>query len=523
MNSSTTSPLALALSAFALAGGLSAQDPYVTQVIAEGLDAPVHVLSSPLGSDPLFIVEQRGKVKMWTGGTVLPTPFLDIESKVEFAGMSGLVNMVFHPEYANNGWVYLYYLSDIRTADLVRYTVPTPSSFALDPGSETLLLRIDDPLLAFHPGGGMAFGPDGKLYLAIGDRRAELDGQGCTAQDGNTLIGKLLRLNANGTAPSDNPYMGNPAVLDEIYAWGLRQPYRLSFGPTGDMWISDVGEATWEEINVLPASSSGGDNFGWRIKEGPDCASTVECTQPCPDPTLTEPVYAYDHTAGCSVIGGFVYEGPVETFRGRYFYADWCFGKIYAFRYELGVVSDFQDVTDKLDPPGPKDFGKPTSFGTDTEGNLYVVDSEGTFALGTGFVVKLESTPFLTGDVGSISVSGGGTLVLSLNATELHAGRFYFTMGSLSGTNPGIPIQGFTLPLNFDPYLNLTVLNPGGPPLAGSFGVLDTFGTGTTTLVLPPGVAATGVGLTANHAYLVLTATGQVVLASNAVPLDLLP
>ena len=293
-------------------GGVALPDIEITvdEVVASGLDHPIQVTHAGDGSDRLFVVEQPGRIWIVKDGAVLPTPFLDLRSAVVYGGERGLLGLAFHPEYSANG---LFYASYTRAADgasvVARYRVSPSDPDVADPGSELPLLTIAQPY-ENHNGGQILFGPeDGYLYIGLGDGGSGGDPLD-HGQNTNTLLGAMLRLNVDSGAPyaipPDNPYVGRPG-LDEIWAIGLRNPWRFSFDrENGDLYIGGVGQNLWEEIDYQAAGTPGGVNFGWRCKEGThdyifagDCATAQ----------LTDPIAEYSHTVGYSVSGGFVYRG----------------------------------------------------------------------------------------------------------------------------------------------------------------------------------------------------------------------
>ncbi|HMZ43868.1 MAG TPA: PQQ-dependent sugar dehydrogenase, partial [Anaerolineales bacterium] len=237
--------------------------------IASGLSSPVSITNAGDSSGRLFITLQGGQVVIYDGSQILPTPFLDVSSLIRNGSEQGLLSVAFHPNYENNGYFYVYYtrLSDAALV-IARYEVSADPNIA-DAGSASILLTIPHAEASNHNGGQLQFGPDGYLYIGTGDGGTG----GAYSQDGLSLLGKMLRINVNGAAPysipADNPFVSDPSVADEIWALGLRNPWRFSFDSlTGDLIIADVGQNAWEEVNVQPASSNGGQNYGWPCYEG---------------------------------------------------------------------------------------------------------------------------------------------------------------------------------------------------------------------------------------------------------------
>ncbi len=339
--------------------------------MASGLREPLYVTHADDGSGRLFVVERRGLVKVVVNGQVQPEPFLDLTELVAWSGEEqGLLGLAFHPQYAANGLFYVYYTGKDRTVTLARYRVSDTNPGQADPESAATLfaVRKED---AAHNGGMLAFGPDGFLYVGAGD-----DADGANSQDPGTLFGKLLRLDVDRgdpyVIPATNPFVSRADARPEVWAMGLRNPWRFSFDPaTGNLWIGDVGEAEREEINLQPADSPGGENYGWPILEGLRCNLERGCDQ-ASLAGLTPPLYEYDHAGGanCSVISGYVYRGAaVPALTGSYLFSDLCSGVLGALR-------------PNGDGPWTRiDFAYTpmavSSWGEDEAGELYVVDIEG--------------------------------------------------------------------------------------------------------------------------------------------------
>jgi glucose/arabinose dehydrogenase len=338
------------------------------QSVASGLASPVH-LAAPAGDARLFVVEQPGRIRIVENGALLPTPFLDITDRVGAGGERGLLSVAFHPQYASNGFFFVNYTDRAGDTRVERYSVSADRGRA-DPASARLVIGIDQPF-SNHNGGLVAFGPDGKLYVGMGDGGGSADPQE-TGQDPLQLLGKLLRLDVDGAAPyaipADNPYAGRTDRRPEIWALGLRNPWRFSWDRTaGLLYVADVGQNRLEEIDVVPAGQAGV-NYGWDLMEGSDC---FEPRDGCDRTGLTVPVLEYSHEEGCSVTGGFVYRGQdIAALRGHYFYADYCQGWIRSFRYAGGQAADARSWQ-------VESVGNITSFGEDSRGELYVMSSGG--------------------------------------------------------------------------------------------------------------------------------------------------
>ncbi|HEX2990547.1 MAG TPA: PQQ-dependent sugar dehydrogenase [Anaerolineales bacterium] len=331
---------------------------YQWQIIASGLQRPVDL--QPNGSGRLFIIEKTGRIRIIENGQLLSEPFLDITDRVGSRGNEqGLLGLAFHPQYEENGWFYVNYTDTNGDTVLARFQVLSDANRS-DPGSELRLLGVDQPY-PNHNGGALAFGPDGYLYAGLGDGGAAGDPQG-NAQSLDTLLGKILRLDVDSgepyAIPGDNPF-GN-----EIWAYGLRNPWRLSFDTaTGDLYIGDVGQGEWEEIDFLAAGSAGGANFGWDHREG---AHDYEGGGPA---GMIDPVAEYSHPeGGCSVSGGYVYRGAMPEWNGIYLYGDYCTGIIWGLFRSVAGWQEQQlfDVDVTI-----------TSFGQDENGEVYLVSDSG--------------------------------------------------------------------------------------------------------------------------------------------------
>ncbi len=344
------------------------------EVVTSGLSSPVAITHA--GDSRIFVTEQAGRIVIIDGGTELATPFLDITARVSTSSERGLFSVAFHPDYASNGFFYVDYTDNSGDTVISRFSVTGDPNVA-DPASEAVLLNIPQPF-ANHNGGQLQFGPDGFLYASSGDGGSGND-PGCEGQDGATLLGAMLRLDVDqnvGTSPfhgipASNPFVGDATVLDEIWALGMRNPWRFSFDrDTGDMYIGDVGQGAREEVDFQPAASAGGENYGWKVMEGTLCTGNSSgCAgislPACNAPELTLPILEYSHSGGrCSITGGYVYRGnSIPGANGLYFYGDFCTGEVFA----------------ASDPGGgwqaevlPNTFPSIATFGEDVDGELYL-------------------------------------------------------------------------------------------------------------------------------------------------------
>jgi glucose/arabinose dehydrogenase len=341
--------------------------PPALQLLVDTLSRPLFVTAPPGDTDRVFVVLQGGEVRILRRDTLLATPFISIAGLVSGGNEQGLLGLAFHPEYATNGRFYLSYTDTIGDTRIVRYNVSADPDVA-DPVSTDTVLALDQPF-ANHNGGMIVFGPDDYLYIGLGDGGSSGDPQN-NGQAMSTLLGKLLRINVDGatgyTIPATNPFVGVAGARGEIWAFGLRNPWRFSFDrETGDLYIADVGQNQREEVNVVSAGTSGR-NYGWNVMEGLQCfpPTTTSCNQA----GLTPPVLDYSHAEGCSVTGGYVYRGTrVPLLDGVYLYADFCSGFVRGFRWNAGVISQQRDW-DLLEPGG-----QIPSFGEDGRGDVYVV------------------------------------------------------------------------------------------------------------------------------------------------------
>jgi glucose/arabinose dehydrogenase len=386
--------------------------------VATGLDRPVAMAHAGDGSGRLFIVEQPGRIRVFDGAQVRSTPFLDVQSLVACCGERGLLSLAFHPQYATNGAFYIYYTNLDGDVVIARYRVSSDPHIA-DPASAAVLLTIPHPGQSNHNGGQLAFGPDGRLYVSVGDGGGGGDPDD-NGQDRGVLLGKVLRLAVDGgsnyTVPPDNPFVSTPGARSEIWAYGLRNPWRITFDRrTGDLFIGDVGQSSREEIDFESRGFSGR-NYGWVRMEGSLC---YRPSSGCNDGTLTLPVLEYDHSLGCSVTGGYRYRGrSAPGFDGVYFFGDYCSGRVW------GGVQDGAggwSATQLVDTPH-----NISSFGEDGNGELYLL------ALGSpGTLYRLvggAQPPFgfvdtpatgATGVTGAIAVTGWALDDVAVQAVEV--------------------------------------------------------------------------------------------------------
>jgi glucose/arabinose dehydrogenase len=334
--------------------------------VVKGLKEPTFVVGPPDGSKRLFLLEREGRIRVADASGVLnPTPFLDVSDNTSTSTEEGMLGLAFHPQFTQNGYVYVDYTSRDANVQVVRYTVSPSQPDQVDPGTAQTVMTISKRS-KYHNGGTLAFGPDGFLYISVGD-----DEQSEQAQSLANLYGKILRIDVNSdqpyAIPPSNPFVNKEGARGEIWAYGFRNPWRFSFDrATGDMWIGDVGDARWEEVDLQPAGSQGGENYGWPMNEGTECMDPTQCHEA----GLLAPITTYGHNMNCAIAGGYVYRGPTATrLAGSYLFGDLCTGGVFSLRQNPDqtwsrLEMGFNPI--KID-----------SFGEDPSGDVYVVDYQG--------------------------------------------------------------------------------------------------------------------------------------------------
>lgn len=338
----------------------------LVSILAEGqLFKPVYLTHA--FDDRLFIVEQAGSIRIMENGSLLADPFLNIQDRVNSnANEQGLLSVAFHPAYEENGRFYVNYTNSDGSTVVSSFQVQADNPNLADPATEQILFTVAQPYNN-HNGGQLAFGPDGYLYIGMGDGGSAGDPHN-HGQTFTTLLGNMLRIDVdNGTPyaiPASNPFVNDDSARNEIWATGVRNPWRFSFDKqTGDLFISDVGQNNWEEVNLQPASSAGGENYGWNFFEGTNCYNNA-CTT---DLELTPPIFEYNHSLGCSITGGYIYRGEqFPTLWGNYFVTDYCTGRVWAVtaQEDGSWASEIVLETGRL----------VASFGEDFHGELYMLD-----------------------------------------------------------------------------------------------------------------------------------------------------
>jgi glucose/arabinose dehydrogenase len=342
------------------------------EVVVDGLAAPLAITSAGDGSGRTFVVQQGGQIRIVRDGKLVATPFLDISGRITTGGERGLLGLAFHPNFPSDPRLFVDYTDTKGDTQVSSFTVDPATPDVADPASEVRILHVTQPF-ANHNGGAVVFGPDGFLYISMGDGGSGGDPQG-NGQSLNTLLGKILRIDIDHTdggrayaIPAGNPFASRSDAMPEIFLYGLRNPWRMSFDrATGDLWIGDVGQNLWEEIDVARSGTSG-QNFGWNTMEANHCFSPAS---DCVQTGLTLPVAEYSHDAGCTVIGGNVYRGSAQAaLVGGYLFADYCSGTIWA----------IDPAGDTLRTPTivGQGSGNISSFGEDESGELFATDISG--------------------------------------------------------------------------------------------------------------------------------------------------
>ena len=405
---------------------------------ADGLVTPVAMEAPPQETNRLFIAElQTGRVKVVVDGTVLAQPFLDISAELSIGAERGLFDVAFHPNYANNRQFYISYTNSQGASVVAEYRALASNPNRADVASKRIVLGPIPQPGDSHNGGAIEFGPDGMLYVSLGDGGFSFVGDmPNNAQRLDSLLGKILRLNVDIPAPhvpAGNPFVSTPGAQPLIWHYGLRNPWRMSFDrELGDFWISDVGQFTREEINFQPAGHPGGLNFGWRCMEGTICTGYSAC--PCPLSTATLPFHDYGHGSpdftqfiGCSITGGYVYRGSdMPLFVGRYFFADFCTNKLWSIRRLPGGGKDLLEHSADITSAG---LGNVTSFAQDGRGELFVLD---TFQ---NRILRLDQRPLgVPGAVVPIGcgVNPPGTLTVDGGAPDLGK-KLYLRLNAPAG------------------------------------------------------------------------------------------
>ena len=366
-DATSPSPVPTPSAATCSATPVSGQPLLRAELVASSFARPLD-LQTPGDRSRLFVVEQGGRIRILRGRTVVPTPYLDITDRVSLGIEKGLLGLAFHPRFAENGRFFVNYTDAGDTTHIVEFRAGAGAE-TVDPSTERTLLEIEQPFDG-HKAGQLAFGSDGYLYISLGDGGSDGDPFG-NGQNLGALLGKILRIDVDRgqpyAVPPDNPFVARPGARPEIWAYGFRNPWRFAFDRvTGDLFIGDVGQSRFEEINVERAPRRGGQNYGWNLTEGNSCYKATSCSRE----GITFPMIEYNHFEGCSVTGGVVYRGcRMPGHAGTYFYGDFCTGFISSIRLDSGEQRDW---TSQL---GQRRLL--TSFGVDADGEIYMLELGG--------------------------------------------------------------------------------------------------------------------------------------------------
>ena len=422
-----------------------AQDVAI-ELFKDGFSDPLNLQHA--NDERLFVVEQGGRIKIIQGnGTVNTVPFLDISGQISSGNERGLLGLAFHPDYANNGYFYVNYTLPNGDTQVSRFSVDTGNPDLADINSALPIIGYAQPF-SNHNGGNLAFGPDGYLYISSGDGGSSGD-PGNRAQNINLLLGKLLRIDVDNPSggenygiPADNPFIGNPNAREEIWAYGLRNPWRFSFDFTeNNLWIGDVGQSNLEEINSVSVTEAGL-NYGWRCYEGSQPFNTANCP---PQSELTFPIAEYTHSNGCSISGGYVYRGSVYSdIEGYYFFADYCSGLI-------GTVDSNGNLIDHGDFSGNW-----VSFGEDINKELYIIDIGGSIykikggvLIGTeDFSIENSLTMQPNPSSANVSFTLNDGIIKSIQLVDI-GGRIVFSEENLSNNEKTISISNLNSGIYF--------------------------------------------------------------------------
>jgi glucose/arabinose dehydrogenase len=435
--------------------GLQAQvSTIAANRVASGLTQPLFATAPPGDVNRLFVVEKTGAIKILdlSTGTLRPTPFLDVSAQISAAGEGGLLGLAFDPGFAGNGFFYVNLINRSGDTEIRRYHVSSANPDVAEPASSTLVIRIDQPDFTNHKAGWLGFGRDGYLYAALGDGGGAGDPL-ASGQNIDSLLGKILRLDVHADAfpgdaarnyaiPADNPFVGI-AGADEIWALGLRNPWRPSFDrATGELFIADVGQGAWEEIDV----GTRGANYGWNSFEGPARFAGGATSAG----TLTFPIHTYDRSVGASITGGYVYRGESDGLQGQYFFADFVTNRVFTLAFS-GASWIATERTAQI-VPNAGALSSPSSFGEDARGNLYIVDLGGEVFRLTPLVSSADQPDVLRGADGNDTIFGGAgddTLEGGPGSDTLYGGTgrdaavFTKARGTYAGSHTGDHVAVF--------------------------------------------------------------------------------
>lgn len=490
-----------------------------TQLFVSGLVRPVFVCSPPGDLERVFVIEQLSqRIRLVKNGVLLTTAFLTIPTAGVSGNERGVLGMAFHPNYAANGYFFVNFTDNTAAGNtqIVRYQ-RSPTNPDLATAAGTTLFAVAQPY-SNHNGGMMAFGPDGYLWIGVGDGGSGGDPNGY-AQNLTSQLGKMLRIDVDNPVapfwsnPPSNPYYGATAGHDSVMHYGMRNPWRFSFDRwNGDLWIGDVGQNAVEEIDYLAAGTPGGKNFGWRCYEGNNAYNTSGCAA---IGTMTAPLYAYAQgTNGFCVIGGYVYRGnAIPGLEGTYFFADNSSNKIWSLRKTFAGYGSFTDRTVQLDPAGAASITSVSSFGQDAAGEMYICDLNG------GEVFKI--VPVAPTYAATLTRTTPPIMGTSINFTLSSASdpNKAFAFAWSGGSIPGIPLpDGRNIPLNMDAIFNFAMSTP-NPLFPNNYGILSAGGTATGSVLLP--VYLPLVGLSLHGAFVVLDPAASLTIDQISNPVQM--
>ncbi len=405
-------------------------------LLAEGL-SPVTSVAVTGADSRLFLTLRDGRIVILNGSTARKPPFLDLSGQINLNDEGGLLSLAFHPRYAETGFFFIFYTDKNGDSVVARYKVLASDSNRADPASARILLKVHQPFRS-HNGGQVKFGPDGYLYTAFGDGGSAFD-PNCAAQKPDNLLGKMVRIDVDQNVstppyygiPATNPFRGPGNPPDEVWANGFRNPFRFSFDrETGDLWIGDVGQNHIEEVDFQPASSHGGENYGWKVMEGTLCSTSDACpasTPVCGSTAYTAPVLEFEHGLGCSVTGGVVYRGTrIPELRGAYVFGDFCSGTVWA-AFREGTGFKIQTLADRAP--------QLAYIGEDASGEIYFATLAGRLFIPTRGTVA--------GPIDLVGLYDPSTSQFHLkNANTETAGESVFRFGPRPGRGPWIPLAG---------------------------------------------------------------------------------
>ncbi|MFT7670306.1 MAG: glucose/arabinose dehydrogenase [Planctomycetota bacterium] len=439
----------LAITLLLLLAGPLVQAPaqgFHTERIAFGLQNPGFLAQAPGDNERLFVFERRKGIRIIKDGAQNTGLYLDLTA--ELSTNEAGTCFAFHPDYQNNGRMYVLYMDAQEFTHLAEYTVSATDPDVVEPTSRIQILGPFPQPFIIHNWDCIKFGPDGMLYLSTGDGEQTTTDNVNNSQDLSSPLGKILRIDIDLPAPyvpADNPFVGQPGVDESVWMYGLRQPWRFSFDPlTDDLYIADVGLNSWEEINILNAGTAAGKNMGWRCYEGNACTNYVGTgvgCNACGSPTYTPPVLAYSHAEGrCAIIGGDVYRGSkIPELYGTYFYGDFCAGRFWSFKWDGSQVTSHVERTGDLIPDIGPDIDFPTSFGVDNEGEIYILSNAGGEVYKIVPDLECTTSNYCTATANSIGRIGA---ISSSGSTSVSANDFVLTVTGVLPNKFGLYFYG---------------------------------------------------------------------------------